>query len=61
MNSRSTRAFLKKNTMIIALIIVIIFFSFTTGGKILYAQNINNLFSQNAYVFVLGTGMLCCW
>ena len=59
MNSRSIKAFLKKNTMIIALIIVIIFFSITTGGKILYAQNINNLFSQNGYVFFLATGMLC--
>ena len=59
MNSRSLKAFLKKNTMIIALIVVIIFFSITTGGKILYAQNINNLFSQNAYVFILATGMLC--
>jgi putative multiple sugar transport system permease protein len=45
--------------MIIALIVVIIFFSVTTDGKILYAQNINNLFSQNAYVFILATGMLC--
>ena len=59
MNSRSFKAFLKKNTMIIALIAVIIFFSVTTGGKILYAQNINNLFSQNGYVFILATGMLC--
>ena len=59
MNSRSIKAFLKKNTMIIALIAVIIFFSITTGGKILYAQNINNLFSQNGYVFFLATGMLC--
>jgi putative multiple sugar transport system permease protein len=45
--------------MIIALIAVIIFFSVTTDGKILYAQNINNLFSQNGYVFILATGMLC--
>ena len=59
MNSRTFKAFLKKNTMIIALIAVIIFFSVTTGGKILYAQNINNLFSQNGYVFILATGMLC--
>ena len=59
MNSREVKAFLKKNTMIIALIAVIIFFSVTTDGKILYAQNINNLFSQNGYVFILATGMLC--
>lgn len=51
---------LKKYTMILALILVIIFFQIGTGGKILYAQNINNLISQNAYVFVLATGMLLC-
>ena len=46
--------------MVIALAIVVIFFSITTGGKLLYAQNINNLVSQNGYVFVLATGMLLC-
>lgn len=53
-------SFLQKYTMIIALVVVVIFFNFTTDGKILYAQNINNLISQNAYVFVLATGMLMC-
>ena len=52
--------FAKKNMMVIALALVVIFFSVSTGGKILYAQNINNLISQNGYVFVLATGMLCC-
>ncbi|MCR4597343.1 MAG: sugar ABC transporter permease [Lachnospiraceae bacterium] len=51
---------LKKYTMVIALVLVIIFFYFTTEGKILFAQNINNLISQNAYVFVLAAGMLLC-
>ena len=51
---------LKKYTMVIALILVIIFFQIGTEGKILFAQNINNLISQNAYVFVLATGMLLC-
>ncbi len=60
MQTKSAKAFLKKNTMIFALIIVIAFFYWQTGGKILLPQNINNLFSQNAYVFVLGTGMLLC-
>ncbi|MCR4694624.1 MAG: sugar ABC transporter permease [Pseudobutyrivibrio sp.] len=46
--------------MAIALVIVIIIFSVTTNGTILLSQNINNLLSQNAYVFVLGTGMLLC-
>lgn len=60
MQTKSARSFIKKNTMIIALVAVIIFFSLSTGGKILYAQNINNLFSQNGYVFILATGMLLC-
>ena len=52
--------FLRKYMMLIAMVLVIIAFSFITGGKTLYPQNINNLISQNAYVFVLGTGMLLC-
>src|SRR5574344_644942 len=51
---------LKKYAMLIALVAVFIFFYFATGGKALYSQNINNLISQNAYVFVLATGMLLC-
>ena len=51
---------LKKYTMVIALIVVMIFFQVKTGGNILLPQNINNLISQNAYVFVLAAGMLLC-
>jgi len=51
---------LKKNMMVIALAVVVIFFSYTTGGKILLPQNITSLISQNGYVFVLATGMLLC-
>ena len=51
---------LKKYTMTLALVAVIIFFYVNTGGKILFPQNINNLISQNAYVFVLAAGMLLC-
>lgn len=51
---------LKKYTMVIALILVVLFFQIGTGGKILAPQNVNSLISQNAYVFVLATGMLLC-
>ena len=51
---------LKKYTMAIALIVIVIFFQINTGGGILLPQNINNLISQNAYVFVLSAGMLLC-
>ena len=60
MESTKITASLKKYTMIIALVLVVAFFYWSTDGKILYAQNINNLISQNAYVFVLATGMLLC-
>lgn len=52
--------FVKKYTMIIVLLLVTAFFAWKTGGKILLPQNINNLIAQNAYVFVLATGMLLC-
>lgn len=60
MGKTNIGAALKKNTMILALVLVVAFFYWSTDGKILYAQNINNLISQNAYVFVLSTGMLLC-
>ncbi len=58
MNKAKVMDYVKKYTMILALILVIIFFSISTGGKLLLPQNIANLIAQNAYVFVLATGML---
>ena len=52
--------FLKKNTMLIVLVIVVAFFAWRTGGAILLPMNVSNLISQNAYVFILATGMLLC-
>ena len=52
--------FVKKYTMIIVLIIVTAFFAWRTGGAILLPMNVSSLISQNAYVFILATGMLLC-
>ena len=52
--------FVQKYTMIIALVLVTGFFAWRTNGKILMPQNITNIIAQNAYVFVLATGMLMC-
>ena len=52
--------FIKKYAMVIVLALVLVFFAFTTQGKILLPNNISNIISQNAYVFVLATGMLLC-
>lgn len=51
---------LQKYTMVIALVVVFVLFGFLTNGKILLPQNMNNLISQNGYVFILATGMLLC-
>lgn len=51
---------LQKNTMVLILVLVVLFFTWQTAGKILLPQNITNLIAQNAYVFILTTGMLLC-
>ena len=51
---------LKKNAMLIVLVLVFVFFTIMTGGQMFQAMNFNALITQNAYVFVLATGMLMC-
>ena len=60
MSKTKVLEFLKKYTMVIVLVLVTVFFAVKTDGKLLMPQNITNLVSQNAYVFVLATGMLLC-
>ncbi len=60
MEKTNISAVLRKYTMPIALVLVLLFFSWRTNGAIILPQNINNLLSQNAYVFVLAIGMLLC-
>ena len=54
------KAFIKKNTMVIALVAVFILFTGLTGGRLLNPQNLSNLLLQNAYVLVMACGMLLC-
>lgn len=51
---------IKKNTMVVALVIVALLFTILTQGKILSPQNLTNVISQNAYVVILAVGMLLC-
>ena len=60
MEGNSVVKFLRKYMMLIATVAVMIIFSVITNGKTLLPMNITNLISQNAYVYVLGTGMLLC-
>ena len=59
-NKLNAGAFFRKYTMVIALVVVVVFFAIATGGGSLKPGSINNLISQNGYVFVLAAGMLCC-
>ena len=56
----NVKALLKKYTMVIALVVVFIFFTILTGGRLTNAQNVSNLLLQNAYVLVMACGMLLC-
>lgn len=60
MNKAKSMDIVKKYTMIIVLVLVMAFFAWRTGGAILLPMNISSLISQNAYVFILATGMLLC-
>ena len=59
-NRMSIGAFFQKYTMVIALVVVVTFFAIATSGGSLKPGSINNLISQNGYVFVLAAGMLLC-
>lgn len=60
MNKTQSLDFVKKYTMILMLILITAFFAWRTGGAILLPMNVSSLISQNAYVFILATGMLLC-
>ncbi len=60
MSKTKSLELIKKYTMIIVLIVVTAFFAIQTGGAILLPMNVSSLISQNAYVFILASGMLLC-
>jgi putative multiple sugar transport system permease protein len=50
----------KRNTMLIVLALVVIFFQIGSGGRLLLPGNITSLIMQTSYVIVLAVGMLMC-
>ena len=60
MDKAKVMTFVKKYTMVIVLALVMIFFGWGTNWILFKPQNITNLIAQNAYVFILATGMLLC-
>lgn len=51
---------LRKNTMLIVLVLVFLFFMVMTNGQMFEPLNFNALITQNAYVYILAAGMLMC-
>jgi len=51
---------LKKNAMLIILVLVFIFFTVMTRGRMFNPNSFAALINQNAYVYILGCGMLMC-
>jgi putative multiple sugar transport system permease protein len=49
---------LRRNAMVVALILVVILFALLTDGVSLRSANISNLMVQNGYVLILAIGML---
>ncbi|MBQ7656514.1 MAG: sugar ABC transporter permease [Clostridia bacterium] len=60
MNNKAILAALKKNAMLIVLVLVYLFFLILTKGGIFSPSSFAELINQNAYVYILGAGMLMC-
>ena len=60
MSVKNITSTLKKNTMLVVLVLVYLFFVITTQGSIFKPMNFNALITQNAYVYILACGMLMC-
>ena len=51
---------IRQFSMLIALVVIMVFFQWLTGGILLTPQNVTNLIMQNGYVIILTVGMLLC-
>ena len=51
---------LKKNTMLVVLVLVTLIFAGLTGGSMLNPASITNIVSQNGHIIILAIGMLLC-
>ena len=60
MEKKAAMALLKKNAMLIILVLVFLFFTILTGGGMFAPSSFTELINQNAYVYILGAGMLMC-
>ncbi len=55
---KTFKANIRQYGMIIAMVVLVIFFYFVTGAKFGKPMNVSNIIAQNGYVLVLAIGML---
>ena len=60
MDKKAILAALKKNAMLVVTVLVYLFFLILTQGGIFSPSSFTELINQNAYVYILGAGMLMC-
>jgi putative multiple sugar transport system permease protein len=58
--TESLKENMRQYAILIAFIVIVIFFGITTGGKLLMPDSIRNLINQNSYILILATGMILC-
>ncbi len=51
---------LRQYGMLLAMIVIMVFFEISTGGVLLRPINIDRLIQQNSYILILSIGMLFC-
>lgn len=54
------RSNIRQYAMLIALVVIMIFFQIATNGILLVPMNVTNLILQNSYVLILAIGMTLC-
>ena len=58
--SKLKRLSVGKYGLVIALLLVTVFFGITSKGMLFNAMNVSNIFMQNAYLIILSTAMFFC-
>jgi putative multiple sugar transport system permease protein len=58
--SYALKSNMRQYAMLIALIVIMVFFQIATNGILLVPMNVTNLILQNSYVLILAIGMTLC-
>ena len=58
--SKLKKISVSKYGLVIALLLVTVFFGITSKGMLFNAMNVSNIFMQNAYLIILSTAMFFC-